>query len=88
MNEARAGAVRALNGRVVSDKMDKTATVEVQRLVRHPLYDKYIRRSSKYHVHDENNECRIGDVVAIEECRPISKSKSWRLVRVVERVAG
>ncbi len=88
MNETKTGSARALSGRVVSDKMDKTATVVVERLVRHPLYHKYIRRSSKYHVHDENNECRVGDVVAIEECRPISKSKSWRLVKVVERVTG
>ncbi len=88
MNDSKAGAARALNGRVVSDKMNKTATVEVERLVRHQLYDKYIRRSSKYHVHDENNECRIGDVVDREACRPISKNKSWRLVRVVERATG
>lgn len=88
MNEVTAKATAALNGRVVSDKMDKTITVVVERLVRHPLYGKYVKRSSKYHVHDENNECQIGDVVAIEQCRPISKNKSWRLVKVVERGAG
>ncbi len=78
---------RTLNGRVTSDRMDKTATVVVERLVRHPVYGKYIRRSTKYHVHDENNDCRIGDVVAIEECRPIAKTKAWRLVRVVDRAS-
>ncbi len=79
---------RTLNGRVSSDKMSKTATVVVERLVRHPIYGKYIRRSTKYRVHDENNECRIGDLVAIQECRPIAKTKSWRLVRVLGRDAG
>jgi len=79
---------RSLNGRVSSDKMNKTATVVVERLVRHPVYGKYIRRSTKYRVHDENNECRIGDLVAIQECRPVAKTKSWRLVRVLGRDAG
>jgi small subunit ribosomal protein S17 len=78
---------RTVTGRVVSNKMDKTVTVLVERLVQHPLYGKYIRRSSKLHAHDENNECREGDVVAIEQCRPLSKSKTWRLVKVVERSA-
>ncbi|MGU9957058.1 MAG: 30S ribosomal protein S17 [Arenicellales bacterium WSBS_2016_MAG_OTU3] len=72
-------------GSVVSDKMDKTVTVLVERRVKHPLYKKYIRRSTKLHAHDENNECREGDTVTIEECRPISKSKSWRVVEVLER---
>ena len=76
---------RTLTGRVVSNKMDKTVTVMVERKVRHPLYGKYIRRSTKLHVHDENNECNEGDTVAIEECRPLSKNKSWRLQRVIER---
>ncbi len=80
--------VRTVTGRVVSDKMDKSAVVMVERKVRHPLYGKYIRRSTKLHVHDENNECQAGDTVTIQECRPISKSKSWRLVKVVERPAG
>ncbi len=80
--------VRTVTGRVVSDKMDKSAVVLVERKVRHPLYGKYIRRSTKLHVHDENNECQAGDTVTIQECRPISKSKSWRLVKVVERPAG
>ena len=77
--------VRTETGRVVSNKMDKTITVMVERKVKLPLYGKYIRRSSKFHAHDENNQCQEGDVVTIAECRPISKSKTWRLVEVVER---
>lgn len=77
--------VRTLKGRVVSDKMNKTAVVVVGRQVKHALYKKYIRRSTKLHVHDENNECVIGDEVAICECRPLSKTKSWRLVNVIKR---
>ncbi len=73
---------RAITGRVVSDKMDKTITVQVERRVRHPVYNKYIKRSTKYHAHDEKNECREGDVVTIEQTRPVAKSKSWRLVSV------
>jgi small subunit ribosomal protein S17 len=80
--------VRTLTGRVVSDKMDKSAVVLVERKVRHPLYGKYIRRSTKLHVHDENNECRQGDTVTIREIRPVSRTKSWALVEVVERPAG
>jgi small subunit ribosomal protein S17 len=76
---------RTLQGRVVSDKMDKTVTVEVERRVKHPLYGKFVRRSTKVHAHDENNECRIGDVVVVEQCRPLSKTKSWRFVKLVER---
>jgi len=76
---------RSLQGVVVSDKMNKSVTIQVERKVKHPLYKKYIRRSTKFHAHDENNDCRIGDKVVIEQCRPISKSKSWRLVEVVER---
>lgn len=78
---------RNVQGRVVSNKADKTITVLVERRVRHPLYGKYIRRSSKMHAHDEGNECQVGDVVTIEQCRPISKSKAWRLVKVLERAA-
>lgn len=78
-------APRTLTGRVVSDKMNKSITVLVERKVEHPLYKKYIRRSSKIHAHDETNECHIGDVVSIEQCRPISKCKAWRLHKVVER---
>ena len=76
---------RTLVGQVVSDKMDKTMTVLVERRVKHPLYKKYIRRSSKLHAHDEENACRIGDLVSIEQCRPLSKSKSWRLHEILER---
>nr|WP_040852463.1 30S ribosomal protein S17 [Thiorhodospira sibirica] len=79
------GVQRAEIGRVISDKMDKTRTVLIERRVRHPLYGKYIRRSTKLHVHDENNEARLGDTVMISECRPLSKTKSFRLVRVLER---
>lgn len=78
-------AKRTINGRVVSNRMDKTVTIAVQRLVRHPLYGKYIRRTTKLHAHDEDNRCQLGDWVAIEECRPLSKIKSWRLVKVLER---
>jgi len=80
--------VRTLTGQVVSDKMDKSAVVMVERKVRHPLYGKYIRRSTKMHVHDANNECRQGDTVIIQQCRPMSKTKSWTLLEVVERPAG
>jgi small subunit ribosomal protein S17 len=85
MSEQQEKVQRTVTGRVVSDKMDKSITVLVERKVKHPLYKKYVRRSSKLHAHDENNECREGDVVTIEQCRPISKSKSWRLVKVVEQ---
>jgi len=81
--DAEAKSQRTLSGVVVSDKMDKTIVVKSERKVRHPLYGKYIRRSTKYHVHDENNECKIGDTVTIKECRPVSKTKSWALVQVV-----
>ncbi|MCB1918737.1 MAG: 30S ribosomal protein S17 [Candidatus Competibacteraceae bacterium] len=76
---------RTLTGRVTSNKMDKTITVVIERLVKHPIYGKYIRRSTKLHVHDEQNECREGDLVAIKQCRPLSKTKSWMLVSVVNR---
>lgn len=80
--------VRSLIGRVVSDKMDKTVTVLVERQVKHPVIGKIVRRSRKYHAHDANNEYREGDTVQIEECRPLSKTKAWRVSRLVERVAG
>jgi len=79
--------VRTLAGRVISDKMDRTITVMVERRVKHPLYGKYIRRSTKLHVHDENNDCNIGDEVRISECRPMSKTKSWRLAEIVKRAS-
>jgi len=75
---------RSTTGRVVSDKMDQTIVVLVERMVRHPVYGKFIKRSKKMHVHDAENTCNIGDVVQIQECRPISKTKSWELVKVVE----
>ncbi len=76
---------RSLTGRVVSDKMNKTVTVLIERKVPHPLYGKVVRRSRKYHAHDETNECQTGDLVTIEECRPISKSKAWRITKVLEK---
>lgn len=76
---------RVLVGEVVSTKMDKTIAVRVERMVAHPLYKKYIRHSRKFLAHDEAGECRQGDTVAIEECRPISKRKSWRLQKIIER---
>ncbi|MED5407390.1 MAG: 30S ribosomal protein S17 [Pseudomonadota bacterium] len=76
---------RSLQGSVLSTGMDKTITVQVVRQLKHPLYKKYIRRSTKLHAHDEQNECKEGDKVIIEECRPLSKNKSWRLVRVLGR---
>lgn len=76
---------RTLTGKVSSDKMDKSVTVMIERFVKHPIYGKFIKRSTKLHVHDENNECGIGDTVVIEQCRPISKTKSWRLVKVMEK---
>lgn len=78
---------RTETGRVISDKMNKTITVLIERRVRHPLYGKYITRSSKFHAHDENNECRVGDLVTITESRPLSKTKSWKLLRIEERPA-
>lgn len=77
--------VRTKTGRVVSSKMDKSITVLVERQVAHPKYGKFLKRTTKLHAHDENNECGEGDVVVIEECRPLSKTKSWRLVKVVEK---
>lgn len=76
---------RTATGRVISNKMDKTITVLVERKVKHPLYAKYVKRSSKLHAHDENNECNEGDLVSVASCRPLSKSKSWRLVKIIEK---
>ena len=78
---------RMLQGRVVGDKMNKTITVMVERRVKHPIYGKYMRRSTKVHAHDENNECQIGDVVLVEQSRPMSKTKCWRFVKLIERPA-
>lgn len=85
-NNQTATNVSVLTGRVVSDKMDKSITVLIERLVRHPLYGKQLRRSTKIKAHDENNVCQQGDLVRIKETRPISKTKSWTLVDVVEKV--
>ncbi|OGI46311.1 MAG: 30S ribosomal protein S17 [Candidatus Muproteobacteria bacterium RBG_16_65_34] len=85
MSEKTEKTARALSGRVISNKMNKTITVLVERRVQHPLYGKYVTRRTKLHAHDETNECKEGDVVMIEACRPLSRSKSWRLVRVIER---
>ncbi len=76
---------RVLTGQVISNAMDKTITVVIERRVKHPLYGKFMRRSTKVHAHDDANECNKGDLVRVEQCRPLSKTKSWRLVEVVER---
>jgi len=76
---------RQLAGRVVSDKMQKTVTVLVERRVKHPLYGKFITRSSRFHAHDEARECKEGDLVLIEECRPIARTKSWRVIQLVQK---
>ena len=76
---------RTLTGTVTSDKMQKSITVLIERRVKHPKYGKFINRSTKLHVHDENNECGMGDVVVVEQCRPISKTKAWRLVKIIEK---
>ena len=78
---------RTMVGRVVSDKMDKTVSVAIERLIKHPVYGKYIRRTTKVLAHDASNECKLGDRVAISECKPISKNKSWAVVDVVERAS-
>jgi len=84
MSETTATA-RTVTGKVTSNKMDKSATVMIERVVKHPVYGKYIRRSTKLHIHDAENTCQEGDMVVIEPCRPVSKTKSWRLVEVVAR---
>jgi small subunit ribosomal protein S17 len=83
--ETKDKSARSLTGRVVSDRMNKTITVLVERRLPHPKYGKYVTRRTKLHAHDEANECKPGDTVMIEECRPISKTKAWRLVKVLER---
>ncbi|MBA2659246.1 MAG: 30S ribosomal protein S17 [Nitrosospira sp.] len=85
MNEVNLS--RTLTGKVVSDKMNKTITVLVERKVKHPLYGKIMVRSKRYHVHDENNEFHAGDMVIIEECRPLSKTKAWRVIKLMEKAA-
>ena len=77
--------IRTVQGRVVSNKMDKSITVAVERKVKHPIYGKFIKRTTKLHAHDETNQCNEGDVVTIRECRPLSKSKNWMLVDIVTK---
>ena len=77
--------VRTVTGHVISNKMDKSVTVLIERKVRHPIYGKYVKRSTKLHAHDEQNACNEGDVVSIRECRPMSKTKSWDLVEILEK---
>ncbi|HEU4768190.1 MAG TPA: 30S ribosomal protein S17 [Pyrinomonadaceae bacterium] len=87
MSEQAEKVRRALVGRVVSDKMDKTVTVLVERRVKHPLYGKIITRSAKYHAHVEDRAATAGDLVEIEECRPISRTKTWRVTQVLEKAS-
>lgn len=77
--------LRIQTGSVVSDKMNKSAVVMIERKVKHPVYGKFMKKSTKLHIHDENNECVVGDTVQISECRPISRTKSWKLVKVIEK---
>ncbi|MES9944127.1 30S ribosomal protein S17 [Candidatus Thiodiazotropha sp. CDECU1] len=86
MNEQQA-TNRTLVGQVVSSAMEKSITVSVERTVKHPVYGKYMRRTTKVHAHDETNECQKGDTVMVEQCRPLSKTKTWRLVKVLERAS-
>jgi len=79
--------LRTVQGRVTSNKMDKTVTIIIERLVKHALYGKYIRRSTKLHAHDADNACKEGDIVRVTECRPLSKTKNWRVVEIVARAA-
>ncbi|KFZ36370.1 30S ribosomal protein S17 [Shewanella mangrovi] len=77
--------IRTLQGKVTSNKMDKSITVAVERQVKHPIYGKYVKRTTKIHAHDETNQCNEGDIVTISQCRPLSKTKSWTLVEVVSK---
>jgi len=77
--------IRTLQGRVISNKMQKSAVVAIERFVKHVIYGKFIKRTTKLHIHDEKNECTIGDLIEIRESRPISKTKSWVLVRIIEK---
>jgi small subunit ribosomal protein S17 len=83
----QAKGMRTLTGRVVSDRMHKTIAVEIERLVRHPTYGKYVRRTTRLLAHDENGTCKAGDLVVIAPCRPMSRHKSWRLLEVVEKAS-
>ena len=88
MSEQQTASNRILTGRVISNKMQKTITVLIERRVKHPIYGKFITRSTKIHAHDEVNQCQIGDMVTIQQSRPMSKTKAWRLLDVVEKVSG
>ena len=87
MAEEQAKTIRTVSGRVVSNKMNKTISVEVVRRVKHPIYGKYVMKTSRVHAHDENNECNQGDMVTVAEHRPLSKTKTWTLLRIDERAA-
>lgn len=87
MSEIENKTLKTVEGRVVSNKMDKTVTVLVERQVKHPLYGKYIKRSTKLHAHDADNACKEGDVVLLTEIAPMSKTKNWRVVEVITRAA-
>lgn len=86
--DSPAAATRVVIGRVVSDKMDKSVSVSIERVVKHPAYGKFVRRTTKVMAHDEANACKSGDTVAIVECRPLSKNKSWRVVEIVESASA
>ena len=91
MSEASEGKQtnpRAVTGVVVSDRMNKSITVRVERRVKHPVYGKFVRKSSKLHAHDEENSCQVGDTVTVVECRPLSKTKTWMLQSIDERAGG
>ncbi len=87
MTEAKTSLKRTLIGKVVSDKRSKTVTVQIERRVKHPIYDKIVMRSSKYHAHDENGQYKMGDVIEITESRPLSKTKNWVATRLVQKAA-
>ena len=82
MSEAN---IRTLQGKVISNKMEKSIVVAIERKVKHPIYGKFIKRTTKLHVHDEENQCSVGDVVSVKECRPLSKTKFWTLIEVVTK---
>ena len=77
--------IRTLKGRILSNKMQKSAVVLIERIIKHPIYKKFIKKKTKLHIHDEKNECSVGDIVEISECRPISKTKSWNLIKIIKK---
>ncbi len=85
MNKHRNSHRNSIKGKVLSNKMDKSIVVVIERVIKHPLYGKFIKRTTKLHAHDENNDCNIGDIVELVECRPISKTKSWKLSSIVDK---